>query len=305
MPALCLLLSGCASIPDDVRSLPNDVSIELDNTPFYAQERYQCGPAALTTALVASGADASVDDIVDAVFLPGRKGSLQLELVATARQYDRLPYVIDGTLGAIAGELDAGRPVLVLQNLGIAAVPRWHYAVVVGIDVENADVVLRSGTDRRRVTSIDTFLKTWQRGDYWGIVLLRPDELPGSVDRTRYLSTIMALEETGRYEAASRAWRTALQRWPTNSVVLFGLANTEFRRGRPEAAEARYRELLDVDDSHVAARNNLAWVLATQGRFEDARREIAEALRLNEDEALDEELRDTESQILEMAAKSS
>ena len=305
MPALCLLLSGCASIPDDVRSLPNDVSIELDNAPFYAQERYQCGPAALTTALVASGADASVDDIVDAVFLPGRKGSLQLELVATARQYDRLPYVIDGTLGAIAGELDAGRPVLVLQNLGIAAVPRWHYAVVVGINVENADVVLRSGTDRRRVTSIDTFLKTWQRGDYWGIVLLRPDELPGSVDRTRYLSTIMALEETGRYEAASRAWRTALQRWPTNSVVLFGLANTEFRRGRPEAAEARYRELLDVDDSHVAARNNLAWVLATQGRFEDARREIAEALRLNEDEALDEELRDTESQILEMAAQSS
>ena len=305
MPALFLLLSGCASIPDEVRSLPSDVSTELDDTPFFPQKRYQCGPAALTTALVASGADASVDDIVDAVFLPGRKGSLQLELVATARQYDRLPYVIDGTLGAIAGELDAGRPVLVLQNLGIAAVPRWHYAVVVGIDVENADVVLRSGTDRRRVTSIDTFLKTWQRGDYWGIVLLRPDELPGSVDRTRYLSTIMALEETGRYEAASRAWRTALQRWPTNSVVLFGLANTEFRRGRPEAAEARYRELLDVDDSHVAARNNLAWVLATQGRFEDARREIAEALRLNEDEALDEELRDTESQILEMAAKSS
>ena len=247
MPALFLLLSGCASIPDNVRSLPSDVSTELDHTPFFPQERYQCGPAALTTVLVASGAHASLDDIVDAVFLPGRQGSLQLELVAAARQHDRLPYVINGTLAAIKGELDAGRPVLVLQNLGIAAAPRWHYAVVVGIDVEKADVVLRSGTDRRRATSIDTFLKTWQRGDYWGIVLLRPDELPESVDRTRYVSTISALEETGRYEAASRAWRTALQRWPTNSVVLFGLANSEFRRGKPEVAEARYRELLEID----------------------------------------------------------
>jgi tetratricopeptide (TPR) repeat protein len=304
MPALFLLLSACASIPDDVRRLPNDVSTELDETPFFPQERYQCGPAALTTALVSSGADASLDDIVDAVFLPGRKGSLQLELVAAARQYDRLPYVLDGTLAAIKAELEAGRPVLVLQNLGIAAVPRWHYAVVIGIDVEKADVVLRSGTERRRATSIDTFLRTWRRGDYWGIVLLRPDELPRTLDRTRYFATVAALEETGRYEAASRAWRTALERWPADRVVLFGLANAEFRRGRLEPAEAAYRELLDIDSGHVAARNNLAWVLAEQGRFEDAREEIAEAMRRNKDAALAEELHDTELQILQMEEES-
>jgi tetratricopeptide (TPR) repeat protein len=304
LPALFLLLSGCASIPDEVRSLPSDVSTELDDTPFFPQERYQCGPAALTTALVSSGADTSLDDVVDAVFLPGRQGSLQLELVAAARQYDRLPYVIDGTLAAVKGELEAGRPVLVLQNLGIAALPRWHYAVVVGIDVEKADVVLRSGTERRRATSIDTFLRTWRRADYWGIVLLRPDERPRSVDRKRYVSTVTALEETGRYDAASRAWRTALERWPTNRVALFGLANAEFRRGRLEAAEAGYRELLDIDSGHVAARNNLAWALAEQGRFEEALDEVAEAARRNDDAALQDELRDTELQILEMAEQS-
>ena len=193
---------------------------------------------------------------------------------------------------------------LVLQNLGIAALPRWHYAVVVGIDVEKADVVLRSGTERRRATSIDTFLRTWRRADYWGIVLLRPDELPRSVDRKRYVSTVTALEETGRYDAASRAWRTALERWPTNRVALFGLANAEFRRGRLEAAEAGYRELLDIDSGHVAARNNLAWALAEQGRFEEALDEVAEAARRNDDAALQDELRDTELQILEMAEQS-
>lgn len=301
MPALFLLLTGCASIPDAVRSLPNDVSIELDRTPFFPQQRYQCGPAALTTTLAASGAEARLDDVVDAVFLPGRKGSLQLELVATARRHDRLPYVIDGTLAAVHAELEAGRPVLVLQNLGIAAAPRWHYAVIVGIDVDSRDVVLRSGTERRRMTRIATFLRTWRRGDYWGIVVLRPDELPANVDRTRYFSTITALEETGRYDAAATAWRTASTRWPTDRIVLFGLANAEFGRGRLQAAEAAYRQLLEIDDAHVAARNNLAWVLAEQGELEAARQEIAEALRLNEDAAFDAELRDTASRIQQVS----
>jgi tetratricopeptide (TPR) repeat protein len=301
MPALFLALTGCASIPDAVRSLPNDVSTELDGTPFFPQERFQCGPAALTTTLLASGADVRLDDIVDAVFLPGKEGSLQLELVAAARRYDRLPYVIDGTLAAIQAELEAGRPVLVLQNLGVAAIPRWHYAVVVGIDAENQDVVLRSGTERRHETPIMTFLRTWRRGDYWGLVLLRPGELPATIDRQQYFSTITALDAIGRHDAAADAWRAAVQHWPTDLVALFGLANAEYGRGSLLAAENSYRALLDIDASHVAARNNLAWVLAEQGRFEDARQEIIEALALNEDTALQGELRDTELQILRMA----
>lgn len=301
LPALFVLLSGCASIPDDVRSLPVDASIELEGTPFYPQERFECGPAALTTALVASGVDVNLDDMVDAVFLPGREGSLQIEIVAAARQHDRLPYVIDGTLGAIQGELEAGRPVLVLQNLGVAAIPRWHYAIVVGIDAEGGDIVLRSGTERRRTMPIITFLRTWRRGDYWGIVLLRPDELPALVDRQRYLSTITALDETGRRAAAAQAWNTAASHWPTDTVALFGLANAEYGLGNPEAAVAGYRALLDVDAGHVAARNNLAWVLAEQGRIEEARQQIAQALQLNDDTELDDELQDTELRIQQMA----
>lgn len=301
MPALLLLLCGCASIPDEVRRLPHDISTELDGTPFYPQELYQCGPAALTTTLVATGADANVDDIVDKVYLPGRKGSLQIELVAAARQYDRLPYVIDGSLAAVQAELEAGRPVLVLQNLGIAAAPRWHYAVVVGIDPERREVVLRSGTERRRMTPITTFLRTWRRGEYWGLVLLRPDELPAVVDRARYFSTVAALEETGRHDAAAAAWGAAAGRWPADGTALFGLANAEFGRGKLQAAEAAYRRLLEIDDGHVAARNNLALTLAEQGRFEDAQLEIARALELNADPALEDELSDTEAQILRKA----
>ena len=109
---------------------------------------------------------------------------IEPELLAAARTEGRLPYTVDGTLEAIWQELEVGRPVLVLQNLGVAAIPRWHYAVVVGIDAERGQVILRSGTDERRITPTGAFLHTWRRGGYWGMVVLDPGELPASVDRS-------------------------------------------------------------------------------------------------------------------------
>ena len=65
MPALFLVCAACAPIPEDVSELPESSFIELDQTPFFPQEKYQCGPAALTTVLAMSGADVRLDEIVD------------------------------------------------------------------------------------------------------------------------------------------------------------------------------------------------------------------------------------------------
>ena len=302
LPALFVVLAGCASIPPSVSELPvAGQAIELEDTPFYPQERYQCGPAALTTVLVQSGATATLEDMVDKVYLPGRQGSLQVELLAATRTEGRLPYVIDGSLAAIWRELEAGRPVLVLQNLGVATAigdwSRWHYAVVVGIDAERGEVVLRSGTDPRRVTPSDTFLRTWQRGDYWGMVVLPPGELPGDPDRSRYFEAIAALEQAGRAEEAAIAWQAALEHWPNDSVALFGLGNARLVLGDYRAAEDVYRKLLVVEPGMVVARNNLALALAEQGKFAAALRQIGIALSENRDAALERELRDTEASI--------
>lgn len=298
MPALLVMAAGCAPIPPSVSELPaTGGSIELDDTPFYPQERYQCGPAALTTVLVQSGATVSLDEIVDKVYLPGRQGSLQFELLAAARTEGRLPYQVDGTLDAIWRELEAGRPVLVLQNLGVAAIPSWHYAVVIGIDAGRGEIVLRSGTDRRRVTRIRTFLHTWRRGNYWGIVVLAPGQLPAAPDRSRYFKAVAALEQAGRTEEAAVAWQTALRQWPGDTVALFGLANAYLAQAEYAAAETAYRDLLEHDGKLNAARNNLALALAEQGKFDAAIEEIGVAISANSDPALEKELRSTEAMI--------
>jgi tetratricopeptide (TPR) repeat protein len=298
LPALLVALAGCAPIPPSVSELPaTAAAIELDDTPFYPQERYQCGPAALATVLNKSGAAVLLDDIVDKVYLPGRQGSLQVELLAATRTEGRVPYVIDGKLAAIRSELAAGRPVLVLQNLGVSAIPRWHYAVVVGIDADSGEVILRSGTDRRRVTATRPFLHTWRRAGYWGMVVLAPDELPANAERSRYFAAIAALEEADRAADAAVAWQAALGKWPGDTVALFGLGNSRLALGEDRAAERAYRDLLHRDPAVIAARNNLALALAGQGKYEAALQEIGIAIAKNGDAALEGELRNTEATI--------
>ncbi|MDJ0699157.1 MAG: PA2778 family cysteine peptidase [Woeseiaceae bacterium] len=274
---------------------------ELVDTPFFPQERYQCGPAALATVLSSSGVPVEPDDLVDRVYLPGRQGSLQVEMLAATRMSGRIPYRVDGRLQAVSNELAAGRPVVILQNLGIAALPKWHFAVIVGIDIARDEIALRSGVDKRRVTSIPTFLRTWRRSDYWGFVALRPDALPADVDRERYVSAVAALQKAGRREEAATAWKTALDVWPRDPVAQFGLGNIELAAGNYAAAEEHFRAIIEVDSASVAARNNLAIALARQGRFAEAKREISKALGDNSDPALEDELLDTKKRIVDMS----
>jgi len=55
--ALAVALAGCSLSPPLADGLPATAprSLELASTPFFPQEQYQCGPAALATQLVAGG----------------------------------------------------------------------------------------------------------------------------------------------------------------------------------------------------------------------------------------------------------
>jgi tetratricopeptide (TPR) repeat protein len=273
-----LLAGGCASHRPGLEAYLNDTNIpstlELHDTPFFPQEEYQCGPAALATVLAASGIAVRPDELTGKVYLPERRGSLQLELIAASRRYGRLPYVLDGKLTAILAELASGRPVLVLQNLGLASYPTWHYAVVVGFDASHDEIILRSGDRKRFTVSTRRFMRSWGLADYWALVILRPSEMPASPDGGRYVSAIAALESAGQAESAALFYATALSRWPDSTVALFGTGNSHYAQGDRKAAEATYQRLLVLQPNHAAARNNYAHVLAERGCHEAALAEI-------------------------------
>lgn len=298
--APALWLSGCA----DPSSLRRETSaaglglVELRDTPFFSQSRYQCGPASLATVLSYAGKKAEPDQLAKRVYIPGRKGSLQVELLAATRREDLIPYPIEPSLGALVDELGAGRPVLVLQNLGLTIIPVWHYAVVIGHDRSFETIILRSGTTRRKMVPVERFLQRWEGAGSWGFVVLAPGELPTRPNRTRYLEAVAAVEEMGQHDAALSAYRAALQQWPGDSAAQLGVGNSWYGLGELHQAEKAYRRLIKEDPRNIAGYNNLAQVLADQDRHKLALAVIATALSLTSDgQEIHRHLQDTEAEI--------
>jgi hypothetical protein len=269
--ALLPLIGGCAARLE----LPTTVAaLELDDVPFFAQTEFQCGPAALATLLAAAGATVTPEALVDAVYIEGLRGSLQPELLGATRRQGFIPYVLEPQPAALFAELAAGRPVLVMQNLGFDRAPVWHYAVVVGVDPAADRVILRSGTERRLVTGTRRFLRSWQRGENWAFVALAPGALPATASAARYVRAVAGADSLLAPEAANAAYRTALDQWPQDELVLFAAATRKHDEHDLAGATELYRELLAFAPKHAAARNNLANVLAERGCFDQA---LAEA----------------------------
>ena len=120
-------------------------------------------------------------------------GALQLEMTAALRARGLLAYPLRPHLADLLREVQAGNPVLVLQNLGLDWYPRWHYAVVFGYDLDRQIVRLRSGELADRRTGLRAFEQTWARAGHWAIVASTPQ------------SRLAALAATGRWIA--RHWR--------------------------------------------------------------------------------------------------
>ncbi len=89
-----LVLAGCAGTPQlaetTERELPRRTL--LADIPFHGQRDYQCGPASLAMVLNASGVPVEVDTLIPQVFLPGREGSVQPEMLGTVRRHGRIPF---------------------------------------------------------------------------------------------------------------------------------------------------------------------------------------------------------------------
>jgi tetratricopeptide (TPR) repeat protein len=277
--------SGCATTPLQSQRLLQTAPafpqpIELREVPFFPQERYHCGPAALAMVLNWSEVPTTPEALAPQVYLPERRGSLQLEMLAAARQHGRIPYILRPELEAVFAEIASGHPVLVLQNLGLSWYPKWHYAVVVGFDLPRHQIVLRSGSIRRHVVSIELFERTWQRGNHWAMVVLPPDRLPHTAEEKRYLQEVAVLERLRRWDEAVTAYATALGRWPKSTIARLGLGNAYYAQGDLREAEQALQMALRDDPDSAVTLNNLAQVLIEQGRFLEAQRAARRAVEL-------------------------
>lgn len=279
--ATLLMFNGCTS-KEPLVSAKRYTSSNI-KVPFVAPRSDLC--AATSIEMVSSYWHAttsytprlSQEELDARTLIPAKGGTLQIELMATARANGLLAYTLAPTLDALLHELEQQHPVIVLLNRGYSWYPLWHYAPVTGYNKKDQTILMHFSDRPDEAMDIATFKRLWERSSNWGTVLLPPGHLPATVSSKAFLHTAYDLEKTGMRDDAIIAYKSALKRWPKEIDILFALANACYHSEKFTAAEKYYRKLLSIEPAHPLALNNLADLLCHTGRRNEAMKTIKKA----------------------------
>ena len=169
--ALTLLsLCGCAAssrISGDATLIPG--------VPFFRQDTYECGPAALATVInywhVKTGTASAVtpDEIVAEIFSPSARGVLGVDLELYAKTRGFQTQTLKGSAGEIRKQIDHGVPPVILVDYGFSFYQRNHFMVVTGYAANG--VLANTGSAENEFIGEESLLKRWTKTGYWMLVV--------------------------------------------------------------------------------------------------------------------------------------
>ncbi len=263
--AICLcLLAACAGQYDQSPSAPaGDIPPRhlITGLPLHPQVEDQCGPASLATMLSVRGVQVDPESLRGKLYVPDKEGALTTEMVARARRFGLLVYPLEPELRPVLEEVAAGNPVLVMQNLALDWLPRWHFSVVIGFDRVREVVIIRSGDERAQEVPFDLFVKTWDRADRWAVVIVAPRDLPATAREHAFIRAANDLEQVGELDAALAAYLAAAVAWPDSDGARFGAGNVAYALGRYAQSVEWFAEFIAMRPTSAAGWNNMAYSL--------------------------------------------
>jgi tetratricopeptide (TPR) repeat protein len=260
--------TGCVTFAPRSR-VPGPEATVLDHAPVRAFAEDQCGPGSLSVVLNTLGDAVSAEEL--AASLPRDRGGgvLSVDLLLAARQRGFSASLVSGDEGAVRGEIQAGRPVILLLRL--LNVPGrhgdiYHYVVVDGHDPGHGLFRIQFGDGKARWASLEQLDGAWKGG---GHAMLTVSVTPEFAQ----LRAAVELERVGRLDEAARLYTQLVEASPQLQQAWVNLGNVEAARGRPDEAERAYRRAVSISRDDPDALNNLAWLLLQEGaRLEEAER---------------------------------
>ncbi len=259
------LIAGCASnaiqsekILANRNNLP--IASTIENVSFIDQSVGYCGPATLTMAMQHAGHAVKIENIAAQVYTPGFKGSLQSDMISTSRRQGMTAIPIQD-LSSLLSEVSDGNPVIIFQNLALSWMPQWHYALILGYDLQKKEIIMHSG--HKAYTKIDMadFERSWRLGDYWGLVVLPAGKLAASASELSHAAAAVGLEQANKFNEAEISYRGILKKWPTSLVALIGLSNLTFKKGHYKETISLLKLATKSHPESEAAKHNLAVVM--------------------------------------------
>lgn len=282
--ATAVMLFSCATPARQTETLlasPREISEKkrLSSVPFIAQTENYCGPATLAMAMQYAGKVVKVDEVAAQVYTPGKKGSLQQDMISSARRQGMLALQIQG-LPALLQEIDGGNPVIVFLNLGLSWYPIYHYAFVHGYDLAEPSIFLHSGKTKNKEWNMRKFERNWELGQYWGLVILPPSKLSVAASEMEHGMAGAGLEAIGKLPEAEMVYFNILQRWPESFGALVGMGNLTYAR-EDFASSVQYllQAVRSYPSSHIAW-HNLTLAQGAAGQRKAAGQSAKQALTL-------------------------
>lgn len=252
---------------------------KIEGVPFIRQEVAHCGPATLAMVMNQAGKAVTVDEIAKQVYTPGSKGSFQSDMIGATRRNGLLAIPIKG-FESMLTEIASDHPVIIFENLGLSWYKQYHYAVVFGYDLDHQTLLTHSGPDAFETQKMRRFEKDWMLGNYWGLLVLPPNQLSATADELTHVKAAFALEQLGNLDAAATSYHTILDRWPESLPAAVGAANVAYVK-KDFSGSVRY--LKHATESHpqsAAAWHNLAIAQESAKQRDDAKKSALRAIDL-------------------------
>ncbi len=264
---VALTVSGCAIAGKQTREvldLPVETlprSSQIPDVPFINQTKNYCGPATLTMAMQFAGQNVTVDQLAPEVLTSSAKGSLQSDLISASRRRGMIAIPIEG-MQPLVKEIAAGNPVIVLENRGFGWLPRWHYSIVYGYDLNTQELIMHSGHDANTRQYLNRFERGSKLAGYWGLVVLAPSKLSATGSVLDHLRAAAGLEQAERTAEADTAYKKILERWPDNLGGLIGVGNAAFKMKDYARARSHLKKAVKLYPDSQQAKHNLSVVEA-------------------------------------------
>lgn len=143
----------------------------IHDVPFYPQEEFQCGPAALASVLTYWNVRADPDEIGREIFSKAARGTLTIDMVLYAQRKGLHAEQLKGDMELLKRAIDSEQPPIVLVDYGISVFQRNHFMVVTGYSRDG--VIVHSGGSPNKFLSLKSFLGAWERTGYWTLLIKR------------------------------------------------------------------------------------------------------------------------------------
>lgn len=255
--------TGCATAGRQTRevlqlspeTLPR--SAEVKSVPFINQTENYCGPATLAMAMQWAGKQVTVEQIGPQVFTSGGKGTLQNDLISASRRNGLVAIPLEG-MAAMLQEVAAGHPVIVLENQGLSFIPKWHYSIVHGYDLEAQQIVRHSGKKSNAREYLNRFERGAKLANYWSLVVLPPGELSAAGTVLDHVRAASGLEQAERIDEADHTYSSILRKWPNHLAALIGVGNVAYKKKDYSRAVAYLKKAVKLNPDSQQAKHNLA-----------------------------------------------